>query len=204
MHDPALLVLVRHGETSANLEGVWHGSTDTALTERGRRQAERVAAFLAGGHTETRALYASPLQRAQHTAAPIAAALGLEVRVDPDLVEYDLGSWEGKSYRELYEVHRLWHHIKTDPDFAPHGGESPLAVAQRLTSALRRIAAVHAGERVVVVTHGGALSMALGAVIDGDYTQWRRVMENCAVSELVIEPEPRLLSFNQTGHLDGV
>jgi broad specificity phosphatase PhoE len=57
---------------------------------------------------------------------------------------------------------------------------------------------------VLVVAHGGALAMALGALLDGDYGQWRRVMDNCAVTELVIEPAPALLSFNHTGHLGDV
>ena len=56
-----VLTLVRHGETSANLDGVWHGSTDTPLTERGRRQAERVAGFLAQRHRDATALYSSHL-----------------------------------------------------------------------------------------------------------------------------------------------
>jgi probable phosphoglycerate mutase len=76
-------------------------------------------------------------------------------------------------------------------------------VTDRFTTALRAIAAVHPGERVVVVAHGGALAMALGALLDGSHGQWRRVMSNCAVSELVVEPKPELLSFNHTDHLDG-
>ena len=55
-----------------------------------------------------------------------------------------------------------------------------------------------------MVAHGGALSLALAAIVDGDYTRWRRVMANCAVSELVLEPSPELLSFNHTGHLGGL
>jgi broad specificity phosphatase PhoE len=57
---------------------------------------------------------------------------------------------------------------------------------------------------VIVVAHGGALSMGLAALIDGDYTQWKRVMNNCAVTELVVEPVPALLSFNQIEHLAGI
>ena len=67
---------------------------------------------------------------------------------------------------------------------------------------LRSIAATHLGERVIVVCHGGALSLGLGHLLDGDCTAWRRVMDNCAVSELVIDPRPALLSFNHTAHLD--
>ena len=60
------------------------------------------------------------------------------------------------------------------------------------------------GERIVVVAHGGALSMALADLLDGNYHEWTRVMDNCAVSELVLEPSPKLVSFNHTDHLQGV
>jgi probable phosphoglycerate mutase len=197
-----VLILVRHGETPANSDGVWHGSLDTPLSERGKKQASRVAQRIEGSFPDAAAVYSSDLQRARNTAEPIAAALGLERRLDEQLREYDLGSWEGKTYSELYHEHKLWHHIRTDPDFAPHGGESPRQVAERLTAALKSIAAGHPRQRVVVVTHGGALSMAMGAILDGSYTRWRTVMDNCAISELTFEPEPELLSFNLTDHLE--
>ena len=150
------------------------------------------------------AIYSSDLQRARHTAEPIAHALGLEIVLDAGLREYDLGSWEGKTYRELQEHHQLWDHMRDDPHYAPHGGESPLEVAERFTDSLRRIAAAHAGERVVVVGHGGALSLAFAALLAGDYTAWGRVMNNCGVSELRLDPTPRVSRFNQTLHLEGL
>ena len=199
----AVLTLVRHGETPANVEAVWHGSTDTPLTERGRTQARAVAAFL-GLREPAAALYASPLQRARHTAEPIAETLGLPVRTDPDLAEYHLGSWEGRTFRELDEEERFWDRAKRDPDFAPHGGESPRQVTERMAVALRRIADAHPGGRVVVVSHGGALSLALGHLLDGTNNGWRRAMANCAVTELVLDPEPALLAFNLIDHLEGI
>jgi probable phosphoglycerate mutase len=199
----ARLLLVRHGETSANLDGVWHGSTDTPLTPRGHAQAGRVAERLARECADATAIYTSDLQRARDTATPIARALGLRLATEPGLREYDLGSWEGKTYRELHEQHRLWDHMRADPHYAPHGGESPLAVAQRITGALRRIASSHADARVVVVSHGGALSLAFGLLLDDDYSRWRRVMDNCAVTELRLEPL-ELLRFNDTSHLDAL
>jgi broad specificity phosphatase PhoE len=204
MSTGSILTLIRHGETQANLDGVWHGSIDTPLTERGLLQAQRVARFAAEHLRQATALYASPLQRARLTAEAIAGGLELELCVDEGLVEYDLGEWEGKTYRDLFEEHKLWHHMKRDPDFAPHGGESPRQVAERITGALLRIAAAHPGERVIVVTHGGALSLGLAQLVDGDYTAWNRVMDNCAVSELAVHPVPQLLSFNRTEHLEGV
>ena len=204
MNEYGVLVLVRHGETSANLERVWHGSIDAPLTERGARQADRVAAYLTKTRTETVALYASPLRRARQTADAIGARLGLETRIEPDLREYHLGRWEGKTYEELATRHRLFERMQADPDLRFAGGESARGVAERLASALRRIADAHGGERVVVVTHGGALTLGLGLILDRDPAVWRRAMTNCAVSELALAPEPRLLSFNQEAHLDGV
>ena len=174
-----ILTLVRHGQTSANIEGVWHGSTNTPLTDHGHRQAAATAAFLAANHHPIRHVYASPLDRAHHTVRPIAAHFGIEPVLDSGLFQ----------------------NMKADPHFAPHGGESPSQVAQRLTGTLRRIAGLHPGERVVVVTHGGALSIALGLLLDDDYSSWNRMMKNCAISELVLEPRPELVSFNRIDHL---
>jgi probable phosphoglycerate mutase len=199
-----VLMLVRHGETPANLEGIWHGSIDSPLTPRGLLQAERVAAHVSDRFPDVAAVYASHLQRARRTALAIAEATRLSVRVDAGLGEYHLGTWEGKTYRELFRQERLLECIRDDPDFAPHGGESPRQVAERISGALRRIADAHRGQRVVVVTHGGALSIGLGLILDGDYREWKRVMGNCAVTELVLDPAPALLSFNQTEHLAGL
>jgi probable phosphoglycerate mutase len=199
--EQTILTLVRHGQTSANLDAVWHGSSDTPLTDHGQEQALRVAGFLAEHSADASEIYASPLIRAQHTAAPIAKHLGLTVQIDENLREYDIGSWEGKTFQELQEVHRLWDHIATNLDFAPHGGESPRQVLERMTTCLHGLHARHKGKRIIIVTHGGALAMTLGRLL-GDESRFVHVMKNCAVTELVLEPAPELLSFNLVAHLE--
>ena len=124
--------------------------------------------------------------------------------VEAQLEEYHLGRWEGISYKDLHEKHDFWSQIKSDPHFAPHGGESPIQVVERYIGALERIADQHRGERVIVVGHGGAMCMALAHLLDGDYSNWSAVMANCAVTELVLEPAPELLSFNYKDHLEDV
>lgn len=198
----AILTLIRHGETPANIDSVWHGSTDSPLTERGEAQAECVARYAADSFkASATTLYASPLQRAQNTAAAIGKALGLAVQPQDGLQEYDLGRWEGRSYRELHKVEGLWEKMREDPDFAPHGGESPRQVTERMLHSLRAISDRHAGERAIVVTHGGVMAMALGVLLDGDSGGWSRVVDNCSVTELVLEPAPSLLLFNHVDHL---
>jgi probable phosphoglycerate mutase len=196
-----ILTIVRHGQTSANIDHVWHGSTNTPLTTHGTRQAAAAAQWIEANHHPVVGIYASPLDRAHHTAQAIGLPLGLTPAVDPDLVEYDLGRWEGETFASLHRDRKLFENMQTDPDFRPHGGESPKQVGDRLAGALRRIADRHPGERVVVVSHGGALSIAFGVLIDRDYRSWNRMMDNCAISELVLEPDAELVTFNQTHHL---
>jgi len=202
MATPTVYTIVRHGETAANTGGVWHGSTDTPLSERGRRQAERVAAHLAAAHPDVAALYTSPLERARHTAEAIARALGVEPRIDTGLAEYHLGRWEGETYAALLKEHQLWQNMQRDPDWKPHGGESGRDVVDRFRASLERIGGAHPGARVIVVSHGGALALAMAALLRGRVGEWYEPMANCAVSELVLAPKPELLSFNAVGHLD--
>ena len=204
MHSRTILTLVRHGQTSANLDGVWHGSSDTRLTEHGQAQADRVAGFLSDHGADATAVYCSPLSRARHTAEPIAQRLGVAVHVEPDLSEYDIGRWEGLSFRELNDTHQLWHHIARDPDWAPHGGESPRQVVTRLTSCLRGLARKHPNDRIIAVSHGGALSLALADIMGPEAEPFSLMMDNCAVSDLVLEPRPKLLHFNLNAHLEGL
>lgn len=199
-----ILTLVRHGQTAANVDRVWHGSIDTPLSEVGRDQATRVGAHVAAAYQDVVAVYASPLSRARDTALAIASRLSLEVRSDGELTEFSLGEWEGRSYADLHHAEGMWQRMVEDPDYAPPGGESPRSVATRVERALRRIASAHPGSRSVVVSHGGAFNLGLGLVLDGAPNSWSRVVDNCSVSELVLEPEPRLLSFNQTTHLGDV
>ena len=204
MPAPAVVVLVRHGQTAANVDGVWNGSIDTALTERGRLQAERTALHVARTRADLAAVYSSPLERALHTAEPIARRLGLAVAVHSDLREYDLGEWEGKSYRELTRELGMFDRMRREPDWEPGGGESPRAVARRLAGAIRELADKHPGQRIAIVTHGGALTLALGWLVDGDVSAWRRVVSNASVSDLAFTPDPVLRGFDHVRHLDGL
>jgi probable phosphoglycerate mutase len=198
-----VLTLIRHGEIRANIERIWHGSIDSPLTPRGEEQARRVAAYLGEKHSDATALYASPLERARRTAEPIGVQLGLAPSVDSTLSEYDLGEWEGLSYRTLGEDHDFFGRVLADPRFAPPGGESLHDVTERSIDALRRLAAAHPGERVIVVGHGGTFGLGLAVLIAGSHTAWGEYqVANCSVSEFVLEPEPKLLRFNGTEHLE--
>lgn len=201
--DQTTLILVRHGETPANTELVWHGSTDTPLSDKGWEQARLVARCLADTEPDADAIYTSPLQRASNTAREIGKLQSLVPRIEADIAEYHLGSWEGRPYRELLQDENFWIRIKDDPDFAPEGGESVRQVAERFVAVVSRVVEQHPGERVVLVSHGGAMALGLGWLLDQRHSSWKRVMNNCAISELEFAPEARLVRFNESGHLAG-
>jgi broad specificity phosphatase PhoE len=196
------LLLVRHGQIAANVAKVWHGSTDSQLTETGQAQARQVAAYLARSRPAVRGIYASPLTRARHTADAIAAAIGLTPRIDPGLAEYGIGTFEGESYADLGGRHAFFERAHGDLDWAPDGGESLRAVADRTLAAWRAIAASHPDGDVVVVTHGAALAAGLATLLHDDPRQWQRYhTRNASVTELTLVPVA-LVDFDRADHLD--
>lgn len=197
------LLIIRHGETAANVAGAFQGIGDDPLNDRGQAQAEALARRLATDVYRLAAVVSSPLRRAQQTAQRIAVASGNpSVQVDTDLAEYHLGEWDGLTYQQLRHEKRLWERMAADPNFAPPGGESAVQFATRVVRSLRRIAAGHAGQTVAVVSHGGAMATALAMFLTGDGKRWTEYqMDNCALTELVLNPAPVLGRFNDTSHL---
>lgn len=195
------LLLVRHGQIAANLEKVWHGSTDSPLTPTGHVQARQLASHLARTRRTIRGIYASPLARARQTAEPIAAALGLSVQIAPGLAEYGIGALEGTSYADLVGRHAFFEQAHGDLEWAPEGGECLRAVAERILAAWAMIVAAHPAADVVVVTHGAALAAGLATLLHDDPRQWQRYhVRNASVSELTMTPT-KLVDFDRIDHL---
>jgi broad specificity phosphatase PhoE len=151
--DETTLWLVRHGETEWSKSGQHTGITDLPLTENGERQAKAVRDLL--GDLPRPYVICSPLQRAQRTAE----LAGLDINaVDPELVEWNYGEYEGRTTAEIREQvpdWSIWTH-------GARGGEAPQAVQARADRVLKR-AAEHLGDGAVVLVGHGHFSRALGA-----------------------------------------
>ncbi len=199
------LILVRHGETEANVRKVWHGHLDAPLTPRGRLQVEATARRIAEMHREQpiAAVYVSPLPRARRTAEAITQALGLEPRVEPGLREMSIGDWEGLSFQDLQERKRLWERWSQDPHFAPPNGESPVAFSRRVLQVMETLARRHPGQTLVVVTHGGVISNALAQWFGKGPEDWVRFdAPNCAISVVEWDGERwHPVRLNEVDHL---
>jgi probable phosphoglycerate mutase len=149
------LILARHGETDWNRDGRFQGHADPPLNDRGREQALELAELLADEPIE--AVYSSDLRRAYETARIVAERKGLDVIVDPQLRERDVGHWSGLTAAEIEE--RFPDQIRLWREGAVAVGESRESLAARVVEAAHRIAAAHPDGLVLVVTHGGALRM---------------------------------------------
>jgi alpha-ribazole phosphatase len=151
------LDLLRHGETE--LGGGLRGSLDDALTEKGWAQMR--AAVIEQGPWDR--LVSSPLQRCARFAEELGAQLGLPVALDRDLQELHFGAWEGQSAAALMETDAealglFW----ADPySFTPPQGEPVVDFSTRVLAAVERLQATYAGERVLLISHGGVMRLLL-------------------------------------------
>jgi broad specificity phosphatase PhoE len=149
MSEPVTFYFVRHGESQANAAHRFAGRTDSPLTERGRQQAEAVADALASVKFDR--IVTSPLSRCRDTALIIARRHQLPVDLEPDLVEIDVGEKTGMPFDEVRGL----------PEWSDDGfvawprGETLDQVLSRAHRVITRIAEESAGERVLVVGHGG-------------------------------------------------
>ena len=200
-----ILILVRHGETEANVQQIWQGSMDAPLTTRGRQQVAATATHMAEltKHYPIDAFYVSPLPRAQSTAAAIAQAIDRQPIIVDQLREFDLGDWEGRSFVELREKEDLWTRWRANPWFAPPNGESPRSFNQRTIQAFQQLAEWHPDQTVLAVTHGGLICNGLATWFGTGPDDWRRwEPHNCAISILthtIAGWQARVL--NDIGHL---
>ena len=151
---PTRLLLARHGETDWNRVGRWQGHADPPLNETGRRQAAGLADRLAGDGIA--AVYSSDLARARETARTVAHRLRLGVVEDPALREIDVGSWSGLTRAHVAERFPEGYARWLEGEIG-HDGETREQLAGRVVGAARTIAGRHAGETVLVVTHGGVI-----------------------------------------------
>ncbi len=185
------IVIVRHGRTAANATGLLLGRLDPELDEIGRRQAATLAAAI--GPVDR--VVSSPLLRTRETAS----TFGLPVEVDERFVELDYGELDGTPIADV--PGDLWASWRSDPHFAPPGGESLHALGERVGAALDDVATWDGV--TVVVTHvspiKAAITWALGV---GDDVTWRLWVAPASISRIDVRPAgPVLAAFNETAHL---
>ncbi|WP_340539351.1 histidine phosphatase family protein [Nocardioides sp. GXZ039] len=182
---PTTIILARHGE--ATYESPTWQPEGGCLTPAGRAQAGALAERLAGRRIAH--VWTSTLARAVQTAEIAAARLGVSVTTRAGLREFEVGDAAGTPLDEdpFADTYARWLEGELDERIA--GGESATEIVGRMSAVLDEIADQHPGETVLVISHGGALRLAV--------PHWARLeappqrLTNCATLEVRADPDDR-------------
>ena len=175
------------------------GPADPGLSERGRVQAQRLPAALAGDVVT--ALYTSPAARARETAAPLERALGMTALIEPGIAEFDSGD---DSYVPVEELKAAgdprWELLARGDLYS--AGVDPVAFRARVVEAVLAIAARHPGGRAVLVSHAGAVNAAAGEVLGQERPIWF-APAYCSLTRIAVSRDGRagVVSLNETAHV---
>lgn len=188
----ATAVLVRHGETTWNRDRRVQGWAPTPLTDRGREQANAVAAHIADGYDVDR-LVASDLRRTRETARPIGERVGVDPEFDRGWRERDFGTYQGLDYEAVFDEAELSvaEFGRDAAEHVPESGESMVEMHARVLDAWRAfVGGLAAGQTGVVVAHGGPLRAVVGHLSGEDAVTslGRDGHHNCALTEVRVDP----------------
>lgn len=154
------IILIRHGENEYTKTGRLAGRLPGVhLNEKGQQQAAKLAQVLATA--PVKAIYSSPLERTLETAAPIAAALSLEITQRAGLIELDMGEWQGKTLKALRHL-KAWRVVQQRPSlFRFPGGESFVEAQLRFVREIEALCALHDPKDLIIcVSHSDMIKLA--------------------------------------------
>lgn len=195
-----LVLLVRHGQTPTTGKVLPGRAPGLNLADKGTEQAEKVAKRLA--ELPVTAIYTSPLERTQETAAPTSALLGIEPVVEEGLLECDFGDWTGVDLAELNKLPE-WSTVQRAPStFRFPNGESFTEMQTRICSAIDRVRARHDQGVVVCFSHADPIKAAVAQAMGTHLDLFQRIVVSpCSVSAIAYAPgnAPIVLTVNSTG-----
>jgi broad specificity phosphatase PhoE len=206
------IVLVRHGESTWNVESRFEGHSGAGLSDAGRKQARCAAEALARMRPAIRLAVASDLRRVQETVKPFVELTGLPVTADIRLREIDSGTWSGRTFEEMARISPdTFLALRQGEDVRRGGGETFEELRRRVTAVIAEIARspLNGGEdggavTAVVFTHGGPIRVAAAEALGLPTGAHRRLTPpaNCSMTELEVlvaadgSCEMKLVSYN--------
>jgi probable phosphoglycerate mutase len=194
-----LLLLIRHGENEFVKTGKMAGQLPGVhLNDRGRKQAAELAEALK--QVPLKAIYSSSLERAIETAEPIAADRKLEIQVRPQLMDNDIGKWQGRTLKQVRRI-KKWKSVQQAPSrFKFPEGESFLETQTRIASCLDEIAASHKPKDIVAaVFHADPIKLAVAHYLGMPLDHFQRLgCDTASVTVLYVsETGAHLIKLNQ-------
>ena len=205
-----LIIFVRHGKTPTTGTKLPGRTPNLHLSDEGKSQAAMIAqenkkssnSFLG---TKVSAVYASPMERTQETAKPIAKTLNLRLRTLQGLNECDFGDWTGRRLRDLSKL-KSWSIIQKQPSsFRFPNGESFTEMQNRMLKTVDKILERHPGETVVCVSHADPIKAILASAVGTPLDLFQRILVGpCSASVVLYTKErPLVLTLNSNGNFNG-
>ena len=196
-----LLLLIRHGESTWNVEHRLPGQLPgSALTEEGRAQAQRLASALR--MLPLSSMISSPLARALQTAEYLVQGRALTIQLEPDLMDIDLGHWSGQNRDALFHSDPAWVAFVRDPLVAPADVETFPELEQRAVTAIERWLSQDAtGPLPAFVTHADVIKLLLAHYLGLQAGRARSLsIDNASVSAIAVETgrSPLVLTISWT------
>ncbi|MBN2144520.1 MAG: histidine phosphatase family protein [Candidatus Aureabacteria bacterium] len=203
---PTELIAIRHVETVWNQEARLQGHSDSPITSTGRKQIEAIAERLS--KEPFSALYSSDLKRSFETATGVSKRTGHEVHIDPRLRERNFGIFEGYTKAEILQKFPQDHaQFETgNPEYMVPEGESRKQRYDRIIQCANEIIQKHAGERIVIISHGGVLTDFLRCALDIPFSSHPKFkLLNAAINRFFVQNRIWKLSvWGDTEHLKNI
>ncbi|MGH3088662.1 MAG: histidine phosphatase family protein [Rubrobacteraceae bacterium] len=205
------IILIRHGQSTANATGVWQGKLDFPLSEEGREQARYAGEALAGQTLD--AFYSSPLSRAFGTAEIVAREAGFKGEIEPvdGLIERGGGAFEGSTWaereEEIPELVAKFRSVPEEEGWKVIGAETDEEILNRFAPAISEMLSLHpTGSRIVVMSHGGVTRAFLRDLFGGSILSGSERAANASITriEWPEDTAPRLTLLAATDHLPRV
>lgn len=200
-----IVLLIRHGQTPTTGKVLPGRTPGLHLAKAGEEQAKDVAQRLDG--LDLQAIYASPMERAQETAAPSSASNGLEIQLHQGLIECDFGEWTGQNLTELNKLEE-WKEVQHSPStFRFPAGESFVEMQERMLRAVAEIAHKHRGGVVAAFSHADTIKAVVASYLGTGLDHFQKVhVDTASISAVEFSGEngesARMLVTNsRTGSL---
>jgi len=195
------MMMVRHGQTDGNIQGLYQGRTDVDLNKVGREQAAKLAQRLSSEKIDC--IYSSNLKRAVQTAEAVARPHGMAVILRQDIREIDVGDLEGMTVDEIERKYGSQRELWENNNWCPPGGESLAQLNTRVSQFVEDILQKHEGTTILVVAHGGTLRSLLSNCLEFESRTWPRIsIDSASLSIITLNEDRAILSLlNDTCHL---
>lgn len=202
VEESTIVLLIRHGQTPTTGQILPGRTPGLHLSERGQEQARDVASRLEGLALD--AVYSSPMERAQETAAPTVAGQGLQLLADANLIECDFGQWTGEKLTELNKLPE-WKQVQSSPStFRFPEGESFTEMQDRMVSAVNDIAQRHPGQVVAAFSHADTIKATVAYFVGTPLDSFQKIhIDTASISavEFTTEGTRMLVTNSRTGSL---